>query len=220
MGHRNGKRENANQVRLVKRSAAYWQVTFDHPPFNIFDPETIPQLNEIVTALAAGNLLKIVVFDSAVEGFFLTHYDFLAKREDSTNLPPGPTGLQQLLGEKNFFLFGLTADQVASSRSWYNPHWHYENEPETRAPLDLIFSDHFNRDPPGLFEPLRCALFTQGDYYMHLADQTAYVKEQERLGEVYACRDEWARRAILNVAGSGTFSSNRTSRNMPARSGD
>src|SRR6202020_1035818 len=78
-------------------------------------------------------------------------------------------------GEENFFLFGLTADQVASSRSWYNPHWHYENEPEIRAALDLIFSDHFNRDQPGLFEPLRRTLLTQGDYYMHLADLKSYV---------------------------------------------
>jgi enoyl-CoA hydratase/carnithine racemase len=74
----------------------YWRVTFDHPPLNIFGPETIPQLNQIVTALEIDNLLKVVVFDSAVEGFFLTHYDFLASPEDSTSLPPGPTGLQQL----------------------------------------------------------------------------------------------------------------------------
>ena len=57
-------------------------------------------------------------------------------------------------GEENFFLFGLTAEQVADSRGWYNPHWHYDNEPETRAALDLIFSDHFSRNEPGVFEPL------------------------------------------------------------------
>jgi starch phosphorylase len=113
-------------------------------------------------------------------------------------------------GEENFFLFGLTADQVASSRPWYNPHWHYENEPETRAALDLIFSGHFNREQPGLFEPLRDTLLTQGDYYMHLADLTSYVKAQERLGELYADPKEWARKAILNVASSGKFSSDRT----------
>ena len=58
-------------------------------------------------------------------------------------------------GEENFFLFGLTAEQVAGSRGWYNPRWHYENEPETRAALDLIFADHFSRDEPGIFEPIR-----------------------------------------------------------------
>jgi len=84
------------QVRLARRSPGYWRVTFDIPPLNIFGPETIPQLNEIVTALETDEQVKVVVFDSAVEGFFLTHYDFLAKLEDSTKLPPGPTGLQPL----------------------------------------------------------------------------------------------------------------------------
>jgi len=84
------------QVRLARRSPDYWRVTFDIPPLNIFGPETIPQLNEIVTALETDEQVKVVVFDSAVEGFFLTHYDFLAKLEDSTSLPPGPTGLQPL----------------------------------------------------------------------------------------------------------------------------
>src|SRR5262244_1581956 len=84
------------QIRLARRSPTYWRVTFDHPPLNIFGPETIPQLNEIVTALETDEQVKVVVFDSAVEGFFLTHYDFLAKLEDSTSLPPGPTGLQPL----------------------------------------------------------------------------------------------------------------------------
>jgi enoyl-CoA hydratase/carnithine racemase len=96
MEHRNGMQGNTKQIRLVQRSPMYWRVTFDHPPLNIFGPETIPQLNEIVTALETDKSLKVVVFDSAVEGFFLTHYDFLAKLEDSTSLPPGPTGLQQL----------------------------------------------------------------------------------------------------------------------------
>jgi starch phosphorylase len=113
-------------------------------------------------------------------------------------------------GEENFFLFGLTADQVASSRPWYNPHWHYDHDLETRAALNLIFSDHFNRDHPGLFEPLRNTLLTQGDYYMHLADLTSYVKAQEQLGELHAEPKEWARKAILNVAASGKFSSDRT----------
>ena len=63
-------------------------------------------------------------------------------------------------GEENFFLFGLTADQVAGSRGWYNPRWHYENEPETRAALDMIFSDLFSRNETGVFEPLRDVLLT------------------------------------------------------------
>jgi enoyl-CoA hydratase/carnithine racemase len=87
---------SSNQIHLTRRSPHYWRVTFDHPPLNIFGPETIPQLNEIITALETDTHVKVVVFDSAVEGFFLTHYDFLARLEDSTRLPPGPTGLQPL----------------------------------------------------------------------------------------------------------------------------
>src|SRR3982074_2149670 len=86
----------SRQIRLERRLPSYWRVTFDHPPLNIFGPETVPQLNEIITGLETDEQVKVVVFDSAVEGFFLTHYDFLAKLEDSTSLPPGPTGLQAL----------------------------------------------------------------------------------------------------------------------------
>src|SRR5262249_40477789 len=82
------------QLHLTRRSPSYWRATIDHPPLNIFGPETIPQLNEVITALETDPEVKVVVFDSAVEGFFLTHYDFLAPVEDTTRLPPGPTGLQ------------------------------------------------------------------------------------------------------------------------------
>ena len=112
-------------------------------------------------------------------------------------------------GEENFFLFGLTVEQVENSRSWYNPHWHYENEPETRAALDLIFSDYFSRNEPGVFAPLRDTLLN-GDHYMHLADLTSYCQAQDRLGVLCADRDAWAQKAILNVASSGKFSSDRT----------
>jgi glycogen phosphorylase len=113
-------------------------------------------------------------------------------------------------GEENFFLFGLTAEQVAANRGWYNPRWHYENEPETRAALDLIFSGHFNRNEPGIFDPLREMLLTQGDFYMHLADLTSYLEADQQLTTLYAQPDRWAEKAILNVASSGKFSSDRT----------
>ena len=86
----------SKRVRLERRSPFHWRVIFDHPPLNIFGPESIPPLNEIVTALETDERVKVVVFDSAVEGFFITHYDFLARLEDSTSIPPGPTGLQAL----------------------------------------------------------------------------------------------------------------------------
>ena len=113
-------------------------------------------------------------------------------------------------GEDNFFLFGLTAEQVASSRGWYDPHWHYENEPETHAALDLIFSDHFSRYEPGIFSPLRDTLLTNGDHYMHLADLKAYLEADQRLLALFADQGAWVRKAILNVASSGKFSSDRT----------
>ena len=113
-------------------------------------------------------------------------------------------------GEENFFLFGLTVEEVESSRDWYNPHWHYEHEPEIREALDLIFTDHFSPNERGVFAPLRDTLLTYGDHYMHLADLTSYCNAQDRLGELYAKPAEWARKAILNVASSGKFSSDRT----------
>jgi starch phosphorylase len=118
--------------------------------------------------------------------------------------------MAQEAGEENFFLFGLTAEQVASSRGSYDPHWHYDHEPETRAALDLIFSDHFSRKEPGIFRPLRDALLTNGDHYMHLADLQAYLEADRRLLELHANPDAWSSKALLNVAGSGSFSSDRT----------
>jgi starch phosphorylase len=117
--------------------------------------------------------------------------------------------MAQEAGEENFFLFGLTAEQVAASRGWYNPRWHYDNQPETRAALDLIFSDHFSRNEPGVFAPLRDTLLTR-DYYMHLADLASYLEADRSLCALYADPRAWARKAILNVASSGKFSSDRT----------
>jgi starch phosphorylase len=118
--------------------------------------------------------------------------------------------MAQEAGEENFFLFGLTADQVAGSRGWYSPQWHYDNERETRAALDLIFSDHFSRYEPGVFAPLRDVLLTGGDHYMHLADLGAYLEADRRLVQLYTDPKGWANRAVLNVAASGRFSSDRT----------
>src|SRR5262249_6608846 len=90
------------------------------------------------------------------------------------------------------------------------PYWHYRNEPETRAAIDLIASDHFSRYEPGAFTPVCDALLKNGDHYRHLADLTAYAHAHQRLANVYADREAWARKAIINVACSGKFSSDRT----------
>jgi starch phosphorylase len=120
--------------------------------------------------------------------------------------------MAQEAGEENFFLFGLTAQQVADSAGWYRPHWHYDNEPETRAALDLIASDHFSRNEPGVFEPIRDTLLASGDHYRHLADLTDYARAHKEVAVLYADAEAWARKAIINVACSGKFSSDRTIR--------
>src|SRR6266852_1545499 len=117
--------------------------------------------------------------------------------------------MAQEAGEENFFLFGLTAEQVASSRSWYNPRWHYDNQPELRAAMDLVSSDHFSRNEPGVFAPLRDTLLTR-DYYMNLADLGSYLEADRNLWALCGNSDAWTRKAILNVASSGKFSSDRT----------
>src|SRR5271163_2098999 len=88
--------KNGEQIRLERRTSSYWRVTFDHPPLNIFGPETIPELSAIVTALETDGDVKVVVLDSAVEGFFLTHYNFLANPEETTRLTPNAAGLSPL----------------------------------------------------------------------------------------------------------------------------
>ena len=112
-------------------------------------------------------------------------------------------------GEENFLLFGLTAQQVADSRGWYNPRWHYDHDPETRAALDLIGAGHFSASDPKLFQPLY-DLLMQEDRYMHLADLQSYLQADQRMRDWYANPRDWARKAILNVASSGYFSSDRS----------
>ncbi|HEX4065621.1 MAG TPA: enoyl-CoA hydratase/isomerase family protein [Acidobacteriaceae bacterium] len=85
-----------HKIRLTRMKPEYWRVTFDLPPLNIFGPSHIPQLEAVVSAIESDDRVKVVVFDSAIDGFFLTHYDFLAKPDESAAFSPGPTGLQPL----------------------------------------------------------------------------------------------------------------------------
>jgi starch phosphorylase len=117
--------------------------------------------------------------------------------------------MAQEAGEENFFLFGLTAEQVANSRGWYDPHWHYQNDPEIRGALDLVFSGHFNPSEPGIFDPIRDTLLTNGDFYMHLADMRAYSDAHDQVAKLWADPPAFSAKAIHNVASSGKFSSDR-----------
>ena len=112
-------------------------------------------------------------------------------------------------GEENFFLFGLTAAQVVENRGWYNPQWHYDHHPETRAALDKIFNGHFSKYEPGIFDPLRTMLLGTGDRYMHLADLSPYLEADRAMVALYGDAPEWTRKALLNIAASGKFSSDR-----------
>jgi enoyl-CoA hydratase/carnithine racemase len=85
---------NTAQIRLSRSSPAYWRITFDNPPLNVMGPQFVREFREIMTAIEDDEQVKVVVFDSAVEGFFLNHSDFLANFEDLKRIPPGPTGLE------------------------------------------------------------------------------------------------------------------------------
>jgi enoyl-CoA hydratase/carnithine racemase len=81
------------QIRVARRSPAYWRVTIDNPPINVMGPEMVREFQELINALEADEHVRVVVFDSAVEDYFLNHSDFFAKLEDLTSMPAGPTGL-------------------------------------------------------------------------------------------------------------------------------
>jgi enoyl-CoA hydratase/carnithine racemase len=86
------------QIRVTRSSAAYWRVTFDNPPLNVMGPQFVREFREIITAVEADEEVKVLVFESAVEGFFLNHSDFHADLKDLTSLPQGPTGLGGVAG--------------------------------------------------------------------------------------------------------------------------
>ncbi len=81
------------QIRVARRSPAYWRVTIDNPPLNVMGPVMVKQFQEVMAALEADEQVRVVVFDSVVDGYFLNHSDFTAKLEDLTGMPEGPTGL-------------------------------------------------------------------------------------------------------------------------------
>jgi starch phosphorylase len=114
-------------------------------------------------------------------------------------------------GPDNLFLFGLTAEEVSGSRGWYDPMWHYRNQPEARRVLDFLFGGALSPGDPGRFEPIRQRL-VESDFYMHLADLRSYLQTQQRVSETFLDRAAWSRKAVLNVAASGRFSSDRTIR--------
>ena len=118
--------------------------------------------------------------------------------------------IREEVGAENFFLFGLTADQIESARAaGYAPGQHYDDNDELRRALDMIGGGAFSPGQPDLFLPIRRALLDYGDHYFVLADYRAYVTAQDEVARVFRDPEEWTRRSILNVARMGKFSSDR-----------
>ena len=121
--------------------------------------------------------------------------------------------IREEVGEDNFFIFGLTAEGIRDLRmGGYNPWDYYHGNPDLGQALDMVANGHFSPDEVGRFRPLIDSLLTGGDRYCVLADFASYIESQERVDRLYDTPDDWARKALLNVAGSGRFSSDRTIR--------
>lgn len=116
--------------------------------------------------------------------------------------------IREDVGEDNFFLFGLRAEEIVQKRATYNPRSFYEQDQELKQAIDQIFRGDFYPEDPQLFHPIVYSLLGS-DYFFVLADYDSYIKSQERVSEVYLDKDKWTKMAVLNVARSGNFSSDR-----------
>jgi starch phosphorylase len=121
--------------------------------------------------------------------------------------------IREEVGEENFFLFGLTAEEVeARKAAGYSPRDHYHGNEELRTAIDQISGGFFSPTEPGLFRCLTDRLLNEGDPYMVLADYESYLECQERVSRAYLDQAQWTRMSILNTARMGKFSSDRTIR--------
>jgi starch phosphorylase len=124
--------------------------------------------------------------------------------------------IREEVGEENFFLFGLTADELVGLRSTYNPRKHYEENEELKQAIDQIHGGFFSPENPRLFHPITEALLGHDQYFV-LADYVSYLECQEKVSAAYKDRNRWIKMAILNVARSGKFSSDRAIRQYAKR---
>jgi starch phosphorylase len=120
----------------------------------------------------------------------------------------------QEVGEENIYIFGLTASEIEEMRiaKSYDPIEMLKEHPDLKRVVDTLSSELFSPGEPGLFNWVRNSLTEYGDYYMHLADMPSYIQAEDHAGSEYRNKPLWARKAILNVARSGKFSSDRTIR--------
>jgi starch phosphorylase len=118
--------------------------------------------------------------------------------------------MREEVGPENFFLFGLRAEEVdRMRREGYNPRHYYEKDYELKQAIDQIASGYFSPGEPYLFVPLVEALLRDGDYFFVLADYRSYLETQDQVDHLFENPDEWTRKAILNTANMGKFSSDR-----------
>jgi starch phosphorylase len=121
--------------------------------------------------------------------------------------------IREEVGDDNIFIFGLTAEEVIKMRyEGYDPSHFYNSNAELRQAIDMIRGGYFQKDQPDLFRPIVDALLARGDQYMRLADYESYIKCQERVSTTFQDTKTWTRMSILNVAGMGKFSTDRTIR--------
>jgi starch phosphorylase len=115
------------------------------------------------------------------------------------------------VGPENIFIFGMNADEVAALRTvGHNPWLHYDAMEELKQTLDMIRDGYFSPEDRNRFKPVFDSLTYHGDHYLLLADYASYIACQERVGHLYRDPAAWTQKAILNVAGMGRFSSDRT----------
>jgi starch phosphorylase len=114
------------------------------------------------------------------------------------------------VGAENFFLFGLTAEEVEAGRILHNPNAIIDADEDLKRVIHLLKSGHFNQFEPNIFDPIIDSLTTNGDYWMTIADFRSYVDAQQRAADAFRDQDQWTRMSILNTAASGKFSSDRT----------
>jgi starch phosphorylase len=118
--------------------------------------------------------------------------------------------MREEVGEDNFFLFGLTAEQVEAGRATHNPHAIIGADEDLRRVMQLLSSGQFNQFEPHIFDPIIHSLTSYGDYWMTTADFRSFVDAQQRAADAFRDQEQWTRMSILNSAASGKFSSDRT----------
>jgi starch phosphorylase len=119
--------------------------------------------------------------------------------------------IAQSVGEENIFIFGLRAHEVVEAKAkGYDPRKYYRSNPDLHRALDMIGNGYFSPGDPARYAAIFHALFDGGDHYMLLADYESYLTAHEQVCRLYLDKEEWARKAVLNVAGMGRFSSDRS----------